>query len=193
MAKRARRDLSGKGSTPTSGIAVAACIWFWAAMAFYAPTYFGLASGALTASINIVGAVLLTVSISGALLELSKLWKRDALSYWGTGVVFLLPALGLHLATVNNPPAHKALEIPMRIGVYAFLAIGSPFIFMGLSHLSRKTGAVDTEQGQKASADTGPAKPRRTRGETARTVLGFIVVLLNLVTAIIKLVAASGA
>lgn len=184
--RRDKKTRTKKPSPPASGLAMAAGIWVWGAMAFYAPTYFEITSGAGKGVSNVLGAILIVVSLAGSLIELSKLWKTEALSYWGAGLVFLLPALGLHLVIVYHPLAH-ALEIVAKIGIYVLVFFGVPFLFLGIPHFFWKPDSEqETQTIEKPTPEEKPPEERKGRKETLKTAIAVAIVLLNLATAIIK-------
>jgi hypothetical protein len=192
MFKRRKDNASPKKpSPPTSGLAIAGGIWVWGAMVFYAPTYFGIAPGVGRVVSNVLGTLLIAVSLAGALIELSKLWRNEALSYWGAGLVFLLPALGLQLVIIYRPPTRYALEIAAKAGVYILVFFGAPFLFLGIPYLFWKPDKKETTQEEPVSTSEMKTSRGEKRGkETLKTMIALFIVLLNLTTAIIKFVTA---
>ena len=178
-----------KPSPPTSNLALTGAIWVWGAMAFYAPTYFKIAPGRWQVPFNILGAILVLVSLVGALIELSNLWNTEALSYWGAGLVFLLPAMGLQLLIIYHPPAAQALEIAAKIGIYVLLFFGVPFLFLGIPHIFWKPDSERKAQKANESTSEQQADEKKEKGKgTIKTIIAVLIVLLNLTTAIIKFV-----
>ena len=109
---------SKKPSPPGSGLAIAGIIWVWGAMAFLGPAYFSVGPGAGKTIFNIFGIILITVSCVGALMEFSKLWRNEALSYWSVGLLFLIPALAIHFGASSNSLTPSTLERVLKVIAY---------------------------------------------------------------------------
>ena len=172
-----------KPSPPTSGIAIAGAFWIWGFILLYTPPYLGII-GVWKYPFYVLGFIGLTISLAGALIELGKLRHSEGLSNWGASIVFLLPALALYLL-VKYQHIAGALVIPTKIAILLLVAMGVPFIFLGISYFFWKKEIPELPQKpfeQIAISRIEKAKP------TLKVIANIIVAMLALATAIVTLV-----
>lgn len=170
-------------SPPLSGLAIVADLWLWGAILFYAPNYLGIV-GTWRILFNVCGFLAITISFVGALLELSKIWKSEGLSYWGTSLAFLIPALLLHMA-VRYYALLPLLESIARVSTLILAAIGGALVFQGVPYFFWQPAKEPTEQPSLAEAAEQKVARRRMNFEIAASIM---IALLSLATAVVKLV-----
>lgn len=176
-----------KPGPPTLGLAVVADLWLWGALLLFAPNYLGIVSG-WQIPFYALGGLALSVSLAGALTELGRLWKTEALSYWGAGIVLLVPAGALYVA-IERQIITGALGVIAKVGALVLTAIGGALFFQGIPYLFWK----QNEKIEKSPSDsvnipdTGDEK-RSKRKASLETIVSMIVALLSLATAIVALV-----
>jgi hypothetical protein len=172
-----------KPSPPTSGLAIAGALWIWGFLLMYAPPYLGII-GWWEYPFYVLGFIVLTISLAGALTELGKLRQSEGLSNWGVSLVFLLPALALYLL-VKYQRITGTLVIPAKIAVLLLVAIGVPFIFLGVSYFFWKTEHL--EPPQKSSEQIAVSRVEKAK-PTLEVIANIFVAMLALTTAIVTLV-----
>jgi hypothetical protein len=163
------------------GFAVAADLWFWGVMLFYAPTYFAV-SGLLSSALTALGFCMVVGSVAGALLELGKLRKNEALSYWGIGAAAVLLAGGVHLA-VARADMSREVELVARAAVYLALAVGAAMIFQGIAYGLRNPVS------DAPSSDSGIEDQSRSRSRflsLSQTLAATLLALVSLATAVVQ-------
>lgn len=180
MPKSERRKRS---KHPWEGFANAAFFWLLAVLLFFSPEY--VQFGGIAATVVAVLAVIsLLISLLGVFSELGKLYQNRGLRLWGGGVVFLIPAVLLHLLG-QNYVLHEYLEMVARIAVLVFIALSGLMFFQGVPYLlwnSDSTPGTD-EQPSIAASDTST----RDWGRIWNTIASVIVGILTFATAVISL------
>lgn len=175
-----------KPQPPLGGLAIVASLWLWGAILFYAPTYLNIVGG-WRIPFNILGAIALTLSFGGALLELGKFWKSEALSYWGAGIIFLIPAV-VFFVLVRFYSLAPFWETSAKIVALILLAFSGPFFFMGIPHFFWKGPQEQTSGHTEEISEKEAAEQKQARREARFTMIASIIIaLLSLVTAIVKL------
>lgn len=174
-----------KPRPPGSGLAVVASFWLWGALLFYAPTYLS-ATGGWRVFLNVLGGICLAISVAGAGTELGRMFRSEALSYWGVGLLFVLLAVLLHIATLGNRLL-VVWTIVARLSVLLLVSVGGSIILYGFSYLFWKSEEVP--HGEQIGR-VPPETVEDTKGSTIKVVVAVVVVLLNFVTAVLKLLAA---
>jgi len=176
-----------KPRPPFSGFAIVADFWLWGALSLCAPTYLNVA-GVWIIFFNVLGSIAIIISLTGALVELGKLWKSEALSYWGASLVFLLPAVLLHV-TVTYYTLLPVLATIAKIVVLVLIAVGGALFFQGVPHLVWKTEEEQKlEQAEKDSPEEAAKRKTAKHKAALKAAVSIIVILLNLTTAILKIV-----
>jgi hypothetical protein len=115
------------------GLGIAGMFWLWGSLAWVAPPYIGFGGWGQWA-FNIAGAVLIAIAFAGAGIELGKLWKNEAFEYWGVGLLFLVPAVLLHL-TVWWAELAPFWEVSAKSIALILAAFGGAFVMIGLPYL----------------------------------------------------------
>jgi hypothetical protein len=175
-----------KPQPPLSGLAIVASLWLWGAILLYTPTYLNIAGG-WQIPFTVLGAIALIISFGGALLELSKFWKSEALSYWGAGAIFLIPAL-IFFVLVKLYPLTPLWETLAKIAALVLLTLAGPFFFMGIPHFFwRVPQSQEPEHAEGVSAQEAAAQKAAQREARFTTIASIIIALLSLATAVIKL------
>ena len=176
-----------KPQPPLSGLAIVASLWLWGAILFYAPTYLGIVGG-WRVPFNVLGAIALIISFGGALVELGKFWKSEALSYWGVGLVFLIPA-GILFALVKFYSLPSVLETITKAAALLLLAFSGPFFFMGVPYFFWKEKQEQFSQSEEeVSEEEAVAQNLARRKARFTTIASIIIAFLSLATAVAKLV-----
>jgi len=175
-----------KPQPPLSGLAIVASLWLWGAILFYAPTYLSIVGG-WRIPFNVFGAIALITSFAGALIELGKFWKSEALSYWGAGLVFLIPA-GILFALVEFYSLSPVLETIAKVAALLLLAFSGPFFFMGVPHFFWKEKQEQVSQTTEEIPEEEIMAQKLARREARfTTIASIIIAFLSLATAVIKL------
>jgi hypothetical protein len=172
-----------KPTPPTSGLAIAGALWIWGFLLMYTPSYLGIL-GWWEYTFYVLGFIALTISLAGALTELGKLRQSEGLSYWGVSLVFLLPALALYLL-VKYQHIAVMMVLLAKIAFLLLIAIGVPFIFLGISYFFWKKENVESERNPServALSKVEKVKP------TLEVMANIFIALLALATAIVTLV-----
>ena len=172
-----------KPRPPLLGFAIVADLWLWGAILFYAPTYLGIVGG-WRILFNVLGFVAITISFTGAVLELSKLWKSEGLSYWAVSFAFLFPALLLHIAVMHYA-FMPLLESIARVATLILVALGGALLFQGVPYFFWQPAKERTEQPSLEEGAERRAAKRRTNLEVVASIL---IALLSLATAVIQLI-----
>jgi hypothetical protein len=172
-----------KASPPLERMSAWATIWLWGALLLYAPIYLNII-GTWRAPFNILGLVAIIISFGGAVIELGKLRKNDGFKYWGVSLVFLLPALLLHLG-VAFAYLVSPWDTVAKIAVLILIGIGGPLLFLGLPYMFWRPTQSVTELSPQQLAEQKEAK----RKTDINTIVSAIIALLSLLTAIVKFVA----
>ena len=174
-----------KPEPPLSGLAIVASLWLWGAILVYAPNYLNIVGG-WRIPLNVLGAIALIISFGGALIELGKFWKSEALSYWGVGIIFLIPAI-IFFVLAKLYPLAPLWETLAKIAALLLLAFSGPFFFMGMPHLFwRISQGQEPRQAEKVSAQETTAKAAQ-RKARFNTIASIIIALLAFATAVVKL------
>lgn len=175
--KKGKKNKSEK--PPLIGLSVVATFLIWGGIAFYIPAYVDINN---TIIFNIIGFTFLTISLGGSLIEISNIWKNEAYSYWGVSLVFLLPAILLHLS-INYYEIIGFWSGVIKIAVIILLIIGTPFIPMGLSYLLWKR--KDKNIGEREISEEERVKNSTNK---IQLITSLIIAILTLTTAIVQLV-----
>jgi hypothetical protein len=176
-----------KPRPPLSGLAIVASLWLWGTILFYIPTYLNIVGG-WRIPFNVLGAIALIISFGGALLELGKFWKSEALSYWGVGIIFLIPAI-IFLVLVKLYPLAPLWETLAKIAALVLLAFSGPLFFMGIPYFFWKAPqGQEPKHAEETSAQEASAQEMAQREAKFTTIASIIIALLSLATALVKLV-----
>lgn len=164
---------------PLIGLSIVAMFLIWGGIAFYIPVYFGINNAII---FTIIGFICLTISLGGSLIEISNIWKNEAYSYWGVSLVFLLPAILLHLS-IYYYEIIGFWSVIIKVAVIGLLVVGTPFIPMGFSYFlwKRKDKNIDERE---------ISEEERVKNSTNKIQLitSLIIAFLTLATAIVQLV-----
>ena len=87
MSEQEKLQIAKKPRPPFEGLYIAAIFWFWSIILFYAPIYLGFFGG-WRMLLRILAGVAITIGLVGALVEMSKLRKSEALGYWSVAIFF---------------------------------------------------------------------------------------------------------
>lgn len=150
----------------------------------YAPIFLNL-SGPAQVVITIIGVIGISIAFAGALQELATLWKSEALSWFGIGLLPLVPAIILNVVVVFGEAVFFWTTLA-KVGILALYAFAGPWFFYGIA-------AFFKEPSQKldASADTPEerAESRASkRRDTIVTVLSLMSALLPILSGLFRLV-----
>lgn len=177
---------SKKPQPPLSGLAIVASLWLWGAILFYTPTYLNIAGG-WQIPFNVLGAIALIISFGGALLEFSKFWKSEALSYWGVGIIFLIPAI-IFFVLVKLYPLAPLWETLAKTAALVLLAFSGPFFFMSVPYFFWKASqGQEPKHTEEVSAQEASAQKTAQREAKFTKIASIIIALLSLATAVVKL------
>ena len=172
-----------KPQPPLSGLAIVASLWLWGTILFYAPTYLDIVGG-WRVPFNVLGAIALIISFGGALVELGKFWKSEALSYWGVGLVFLIPA-GILFALVEFYSLSSVLETIAKVAALLLLAFSGPFFFMGVPYFFWKEKQKQFSQSEEDVPEEEVVAQRLARREARfTTIASIIIAFLSLASAV---------
>jgi hypothetical protein len=183
ISKEENSVVEQKPSPPLERMSAWAMMWLWGALLLYTPIYLNV-TGTWQAPFNVLGLIAIIISFGGAVIELGKLRKNDGFKYWGVSLVFLLPALLLHLGVAFRyivPP----WDTVAKIAVLILIAIGGPLLFLGLPYMFWKPTQNVAEISPQQLAEQKEAK----RKTDINTIVSAIIALLSLLTAIVKFVA----
>jgi len=175
-----------KPGPPTLGLAVVADLWLWGALLLFAPNYLGIASG-WQIPFYVLGGLALLISFGGALTELGKLWKTEALSYWGAGIVLLIPAAALYIA-IGRQLITGALGVVAKVGALILTAIGGGLFLHGIPYLFwRQDSRTKESSSGPADAPDSVDEKRARRKANFEAIASIVVALLSLATAVVTL------
>ena len=183
MASKEGKAGKRRSSRPGSGFSIVASFWLWGALFFYAPVYLGITT-AWKIVFNVLGIICVSISLGGAGVELAKVWKNEALSYWGVGFLFLTPAVALHIVTARSTLS-LAFGIVAKILVLILYAFSGPFFFLGVPYLFLRAREQHTDARSSRTSSEEPTS-EGTKKDRIKFVGALIVALLNIATAIIK-------
>jgi len=182
------KEKKKKPDPPLSGLSIVASLWLWGAILFFVPYYFDI-NGGWQIPFNILGVIILAISFGGALMEFSKHWKSEALSYWGAGLVFLVPSITLFVF-VHLSNSSSVWIVLSKIGALLLLAIGAPFIFMGIPYLfwrDEQEAKLEELLAEDLSDEEKIEKQVSRQEARFSSIASIIIALLSLTTAIVKL------
>lgn len=160
------------------GIAIAAGFWWWGSVAWLAPIYIGL-EGWPKWAFNVVGAGLIMIAFAAAAVELGTLWKNEAFTYFGIGLLALIPAGLLHalawFVDIPSPWLGVAKGLALLLD-----ALGGFVVIFGLAYWGNPK--------QPENLDDSPTEvvQAETRQNRQEIVGSAILLLLTVVTAILK-------
>jgi len=180
MASKDGKAGKRRSTRPGSGFSIVASFWLWGALFFYAPVYLGIT----TIVFNVLGIICVSISLGGAGVELAKVWKNEALSYWGVGFLFLTPAVALHIVTARSTFS-LAFGIVAKILVLILCAFSGPFFFLGVPYLFLPAREQHTDARSSRTSSEEPTS-EGTKKDRIKFVGALIVALLSIATAIIK-------
>ena len=161
------------------GIAIAAGFWWCGVVAWSAPVYIGL-DGLSKWVLNVVGAGLIVIAFAAAVLELGNLWKNEAFTYWGLGLLALIPAGLLHaLAWLVDVPSPWMGVVK---GCALFLDALGGFVFLfGVAYWGTPRRPEDADE-------QPPEEEAEVRQKRQELFWSAAVLLVTIVTAILKAV-----
>lgn len=166
-------------SPPLLGLSIAVTFLLWGMLTFYMPTYLEIDNSVM---FNVIGFAFLIISFVGSLMEISDLWKSEALSYWGVSILFIAPAILLHLSLAYyNIIGYW--NIAIKILVIGLFVVGIPFIPIGFAYLTWNKKYKYKEKSALCEEDRG----KRTT-DRLQLLVSLFVTLLTLATAIVQLV-----
>jgi hypothetical protein len=161
-----------------TGFATAAAFSLLAILLWLAPSYIGF-SGWLQWICYVVGALSVSISFFGALSELADLLKIEALTTFGVGLIFLVPATLLHLVAVYASPSQDWLANVIKVSALILTALGGFLVFYGMAEVAE---AVEQRRAQ-------PQERRVSiRGGTWLTILSFLSAILPIIGFVITTV-----
>ncbi len=183
---RKSKQSEKKPRPPALGLAVVADLWLWGSLLLFAPNYFGIVSG-WQIPFYVLGGLALVISFGGALIELGRLWKTEALSYWGAAIILLVPA-GALCVSIERQFITGALGIIARIGVLILTAIGGSLFFHGVPYLFwQQNGKAGESLPDSVKVPDNSGEKQAKRKANMETIANVIVALLSLATAIVTL------
>jgi len=171
MSKQNISKVSEKPIPSLPEITGVAILWWWGSIILYSPYYLNIV-GLWRIVPNAIGASLIIISMAGAVMELGNIWKNEGWDYIGVSLIALIPAIISRWVVTSNPVIFP-LDIALKIVELILLAIGGAVLIKGLLLIFWK-----------------PAEQRKVtkkRGNI-KTIVSFIIPLLNLVTTIVKLI-----
>ena len=176
-----------KPEPPTLGLAVVADLWLLGALLLFAPNQLDIISG-WQILFYVLGGVALVISFGGALIELGKLWKTEALSYWGVGIFLLIPAGALYIV-VGRQLITGALGVTAKVFALVLTVIGGGMFFHGIPYLFWKQDSK-TKQPPSDSTDTPVTsyEKKAKRKGNFEAIASIIVAMLSLATAAVTIV-----
>lgn len=177
-----KQKVSEESKPVLEGMFVAAIFWLWGALFLFAPVYLGIFGGWRTV-LHVLGGIVLTISLIGAVVELNELWRNKGVTYWSVALVFFIPAIFLQLGVMFGTFSFLWEKVA-KIAVLILVFIGGPFLVMGLSYFLSRPAEKQKQESFKASPDE--MAKRKTNKRKAD--LSLIITLLALATAVIKLV-----
>ncbi len=161
-----------------SGFFIAAWFLVVGITLFYTPIYIGL-NGLVGNIINFLGWIAIIISLVGSFVELSNIFKNDGLSNLGVSLVFLIPAVLLHIFQEKSLSNHIGIIILKTI-VICFILLGTGLLLYGISFFLEN----DNDNISKEFV----VREKKTRKPILEHGLSIIVAILGLITAIIQLV-----
>jgi cation transport ATPase len=182
MSEQQEQKVPEKSKRLLPGLTVAAILWLWGSLLLYAPIYLGIA-GWGRILFNVLGGLAIAISLLVAIEELTELWKKKAMGYWSISLVFLVPAVILHLA-VMFASLPSLWETVARIVALILVFIGGPFVIVGLSNVLWKPKPQRAEQAYQISI----VEAAERKADRRRANFSLSIALLTLATTIIKLV-----
>jgi len=182
MSEQEKLKTTKKLRPPLEGLYIAGIFWFWSIILFYAPIYLGFFGG-WRILLRVLGGVVITIGLVGALLELSKLRKSEALGYWSVAILFLAPAIFLHLVVMFGHIG-SPWELAIKILVVILTLFGGAFLVFGLCYLFWQPQRQKEEQ----TSEISQQEMIERKATRRKADLTLIITLLNLATAIIMLV-----
>lgn len=178
----ATRQASPVSKPPAVNLAAAAGLWLWGALALIAPTYVGFGSPWNWIAYGL-GPLFLVISFAGALIELSKLFRSEGLSYWGVSLVFLIPAAALFLIDSQHRLS-GAMQSAARLGVIVLVAVGGFMLVLGVPYLTW----TEEQLGDRGRTETDSESRAMAAAKTVKAGASALVALLALATAVATLV-----
>lgn len=173
-----KKDKKIEVSSEWSGFFMVAWLSVVGIILFYTPIYIGI-SGVFKVVVNALGWIAIIISFAGALIELSNIFKNDGFSYIGTSLVFLIPAILLHISQeryLSNP----TVIVIIKTVVIILIIIGSAFILLGVSAF------IGTPSDKfKKSIKVQKSEDKKNVFELLAPIL---IAILSVTTAIIKLI-----
>ena len=183
MSEQEKLQVAKKPRPPLEGLYIAAIFWFWSIILFYAPIYLDFFGG-WRILLRILAGVVITIGLVGALIELSKLRKSEALGYWSVGILFLAPAIFLHLVVMFGHIG-SPWEVAIKILVVILTLFGGGLLILGLCYLFWQPQRQKEETSKISQQEIVERKATRRKADFT-----LIITLLNFATALIMLVSA---
>lgn len=138
---------------------------------FYTPEYIGVEG--IVQKIIIFGAwIAIIVSLIGSFIELSNILKNEGFAYLGTSLIFIIPAILLHVYQSKNLSRVSLITTLKTIAILLIL-VGSGILLYGFSFFLER-------ESKKSEANTD-------KKINIELIVSLIIALLTLATAIIQL------
>lgn len=120
-----------------------------------------------------LGTLFLILSIVLAVMELSNLWKNEGWDFIGLSLMLLIPAIVLHFTVTSFITLILPLKRLVKFFVLVLAAFGSTCLIIGLDYIFGT-----------------PAEQRKVtkKRDNFRTIVTFIIPLLDIVIFIVKLI-----
>lgn len=177
-----KQKTSEESNPVLEGMFVAAIFWLWGALFLYAPVYLGI-FGRWRTVFHVLGGLVLTISLIGAIVELNELRKNKAVTYWSVAMVFFIPAIFFQLGVMFGTFS-SLWEKAAKIAVLILVFIGGPFLVMGLAYfLSRSAEKQEQKTSKTSSEEMAKQKANKRKAD-----LTLIITLLALATVVIKFI-----
>ena len=174
--------------SPYENFGVFASFWLWGLLLFVAPNYLSIIGGWKIVFI-VLGFIAIIISFTGMCFEFAKLFQNKGLEYLATFVLFALPALIIHLALTHNYLKKPVISIIAKIAVLLLVSVGGAVFLVGIPYLFwMPKSEQEFMQAEKSSVKEA-SKSEMTKGKTTlKAIATIVIILLNLATAIIKLI-----
>lgn len=157
---------------PHPGMAQATIWCLYGFITLFLPNYLKIV-GPLRIVPNVFGTLFIILSIGLAVMELSNLWKNEGWDFIGLSLILLVPAIFLHFVVTLFITLIFPLELVAKVVVLVLAAFGGTCLIIGLFYIFGT-----------------PAEQRKVtkKRDNFKTIVSFIIPLLDIVIFIVKLV-----